>query len=76
MKRDVIMKRKQYQEPLRKQHPRIETDLLKENFFKTLMNFNSIERKKERSYWQHIGEELGLIRTKSSKEFWKKLDTK
>ena len=71
MKRDVNMKR--YQEALREQRPQIETDLLQENFFKTLKNFNSMKRKKERLYWRHIREALRLMRTK---EFWKRLDTK
>ena len=35
-----------------------------------------MKRKKDRFYWQRRREELGLIRTKSPKEVWKKLDTK
>ena len=41
MKRDVNMKHKQNQEALREQHPRIETDSLEENFFKTYLKISS-----------------------------------
>ena len=67
---------KKYQEALRKQLPQNETRIRKENFFKSLDNFNSMKRKKERLYWRQRKESLALTKMKNPKEFWKKLNVK
>ena len=76
LKQEVNTKRKKYQEALRKELPQNETSIRKENFFKSLNNFNSMKRKKERLYWRQRKESLALTKMKNPKEFWKKLNVK
>ena len=76
LKQEVNTKRKKYQEALKIQLPQNETSIRKENFFKSLNNFNSMIRKKERLYWRQRKESLALTKMKNPKEFWKKLNVK